>query len=138
MPEDGNAVSSVTTAQSGDTPTAQSVSDGTSAVSPVTATNVTDSSSASTPASTRSDDTRGQGYDFDKLTTHLTALPESVANAVKEVLSSHTSAAPAPAQTPANSDTTGSGSTVTDASGDNGASAALPFGERARGWWFGK
>lgn len=123
-----------------DTPGAGNVSDETPPVSSPAASNVTNSDSTHTPASTQRHDTPGgTGFDVTKLTDRIDSLPESIANAVKEVLSSHTPA-PAPqttAQASDNStDSTGTGSAGTSDTGD-GASQVKRH-ERFASWWFGK
>lgn len=138
MPDTATTGTDGAGAQSGDTPGAPNVSDGTPAGTAGPTANSQNDNSVSATAATRSDDTRGAGFDITKLLDRLDALPESIANAVKEA----TPATPPPAQTPANSDnSTGSGSTVDGASGagtDTGNAVTRSRSERFAGWWFGK
>lgn len=127
-----------TSAQGEGAPAAGNVSDETTPVAPGTASNVNNDNSASTPAATRSDDTRGAGFDVSKLLDKLDALPESIANAVKEAAP----VAPVTAPTPDNSTgNAGESAASTGATGESGATTETVKAtrhERFNSWWFGK
>lgn len=135
-----------TTTPSGDTPGQGNVSDGTPATTPAPGSNGQNDNSASTPANTQRHDTPGgQGFDLSKLTDRIDALPESIANAVKELIP-QTAPAPAhPTSTSDNSSNPGNGSAGTSDAG-NGASSVSgnagtnshPRHVRFANWWFGK
>lgn len=141
MPTDGSTETNGAGATGSDTPSAPNVSDVTQQTQGHTTTNVTNDDAASRPAATRSDDTRGAGYDFSKLETRMDAMPESIANAVKEVLSSIPApSAQASSATPDNSTTNaGNGQNGNSATGNGGETAVTASRtERFSSWWFGK
>lgn len=125
-------------AEGSDTPSAGNVSDATTQVATPATTNVNNDDSASSTTATRSDDTRGQGFDITKLLDRLDALPESIANAVKE-------AAPtvqAPATTSDNSSSNAENGTQVTSTAGNGAVTAEETSrtrsEKFASWWFSK
>lgn len=126
-----------TGAQSSDTPSSTNVSDETTAVVQAATNSSGNDNSASTPATPRSDDTRGAGYDFTKLLDNLDSLPERVANAVREAAAPVT---PNPATAPATTSTndTGNAAGRSGETGNSGDTVNRSRSERFAGWWFGK
>lgn len=118
------------------TPSAANSGDATTSTQQASSNSVTDALQTVTPASTRSDDTRGAGYDFTKLLDSLDSLPDRVANAVRE-------AAPAPVtqSAPAKSDdSANNGTTASDQGNGAGANNGGQTTARKKSFaekWFG-
>jgi hypothetical protein len=137
-----------TNTTSNDTPGQGNVSDGTPAGTGAPAPNGQNDNGTQRPASTQSHDTPGgQGFDLSKLTDRLDALPESIANAVKELIPQTAPQTQPTASTSDNSsNSAGNGSAGNSADGasastsDSSQSAITKASrsERFASWWFGK
>lgn len=125
-------------ASGNDTPGAGNVSDGTQPVSSPATSNVTNDDAASTPANTQRHDTPGgQGFDLTKLLDRIDALPETIANAVKELTPQTQTSSPTPDNS--NNSTAGNGTADNGVSGvstDNGGKRSRS--DRFASWWTGR